>query len=70
MSARGNAVTALAASPWAPLIAVSGHKQVVLYNMDDLTVAGTRDAPTMTLLNKASEEATSKDIATSGIANR
>lgn len=45
LSARGNAVTALAASPWAPLVAVSGHKQVVLYNMEDLTVAGTLPFP-------------------------
>jgi WD40 repeat protein len=29
---RPNAITALAASPWAPLVAVSGHKQVVLYH--------------------------------------
>lgn len=40
VSARGNAVTALAASPWAPLLAVSGHKQVLLYNLDDSTLAG------------------------------
>ena len=45
LSARGNAVTALAASPWAPLIAVSGHKQVVLYNMEDLTVAAALPFP-------------------------
>ncbi len=40
VSPRGNAVTALAASPWAPLLAVSGHKQVLLYNLDDFTLAG------------------------------
>src|SRR5579872_6256145 len=40
VSPRGNAVTALAASPWAPLAAVSGHKQVLLYNLDDFTLAG------------------------------
>ncbi|RPI81552.1 MAG: hypothetical protein EHM42_10465, partial [Planctomycetaceae bacterium] len=39
-SKRGNAVTALAASPWAPLAAVSGHKQVLLYNLTDFSLAG------------------------------
>jgi len=28
VSSKANAITALAASPWAPLVAVSGHKQV------------------------------------------
>lgn len=45
VSARGNAVTALAASPWAPLLAVSGHKQVLLYNLDDFTLAGVLPFP-------------------------
>jgi WD40 repeat protein len=31
-SPRPNAITALAASPWAPLVAVAGHKQILLYN--------------------------------------
>jgi hypothetical protein len=31
VSARPSAIIALAASPWAPLIAVGGHKQVLLY---------------------------------------
>jgi WD40 repeat protein len=45
VSPRGNAVTALAASPWAPLLAVSGHKQVLLYNLDDFTLAGVLPFP-------------------------
>jgi hypothetical protein len=32
VSRRATAVVALAASPWAPLVAVGGHKQVLLYN--------------------------------------
>ncbi|MDB5340557.1 MAG: domain, G-beta repeat [Planctomycetaceae bacterium] len=40
VSTRGNAVTAMAASPWAPLIAVSGHKQVLLYNTQELRLVG------------------------------
>ena len=31
---RAGAVTALAASPWAPLVAVAGQKQIALYNTD------------------------------------
>jgi len=45
VSSRGNAVTALAASPWAPLAAVAGHKQVLLYNLDDQTLAGVLPFP-------------------------
>lgn len=33
-AARAGSVTALAASPWAPLVAVAGQKQIVLYNSD------------------------------------
>ncbi|MCY2966948.1 MAG: hypothetical protein NT069_25500 [Planctomycetota bacterium] len=44
-SKRGNAVTALAASPWAPLAAVSGHRQVLLYNLTDFTLAGVLPFP-------------------------
>jgi hypothetical protein len=36
VASRGNGATALAASPWAPLIAVSGHKQVLLYHTGTL----------------------------------
>jgi WD40 repeat protein len=32
--ARANPVTALAASPWAPLIAVSGHERIYLYDLE------------------------------------
>ncbi len=35
-----NAVVALAASPWAPLVAVGGQKQVVLYNTETLQTLG------------------------------
>ena len=37
---RATAVTGLAASPWAPLIAVAGQKQVVLYHSDTLELLG------------------------------
>jgi WD40 repeat protein len=49
VSPRGNAVTALAASPWAPLLAVSGYKQVLLYNLDDFTLAGVLPFPEGTI---------------------
>lgn len=35
-----NSLTALAASPWAPLVAVGGQKQVVLYNTETLQPVG------------------------------
>ncbi|HEY2342231.1 MAG TPA: c-type cytochrome domain-containing protein [Chthoniobacteraceae bacterium] len=35
-----NAVVALAASPWAPLVAVGGQRQVVLYNTETLQPLG------------------------------
>lgn len=37
---RTSASTALAASPWAPLVALGGQKQVLLYNTDTLQLAG------------------------------
>lgn len=37
---KGNAVIALAASPWAPLLAVGGQKQIVLYNTDSMEYLG------------------------------
>jgi hypothetical protein len=37
---RSTAVTGLAASPWAPVFAVAGQKQVVLYNSDTLELLG------------------------------
>ncbi len=39
-TARMTAITGLAASPWAPLLAVAGEKQVLLYNTDTLELAG------------------------------
>jgi len=35
-TAKPSAVTAIAASPWAPLVAVAGQKQILLYNTDTL----------------------------------
>lgn len=37
---RPGAVLALAASPWAPLVAVGGQKQVILYNTDTNALVG------------------------------
>ncbi len=37
---RATAITGLAASPWAPLLAVTGQKQVVLYHSDTLELLG------------------------------
>lgn len=45
VTARGNAVTALAASPWAPLLAVSSHKQVLLYNTTEHRLVGVLPFP-------------------------
>lgn len=42
---RPHPVTALAASPWAPLIAVAGHERVLLYNTDDLKLIGVLPFP-------------------------
>lgn len=39
-AARPGAISALAASPWAPLVAVSGQHQVLLYNPDTLALLG------------------------------
>jgi hypothetical protein len=39
-TARAAAVTALAASPWAPLVAVAGQKQISLYNSDNAQLLG------------------------------
>lgn len=39
-TAKANAITALASSPWAPLVAVGGQKQVLLYNSDTLDLVG------------------------------
>ncbi|MEX2215249.1 MAG: c-type cytochrome domain-containing protein [Phycisphaeraceae bacterium] len=37
---RAGAVTAIATSPWAPLVAVAGQKQVILYDIDTLEIQG------------------------------
>ena len=42
---RPHPVTALAASPWAPLLAVAGHERVLLYNTDTLKLIGTLPFP-------------------------
>jgi len=39
-TARTTAITGLAASPWAPLLAVAGQKQVLLFNTDSLELLG------------------------------
>ena len=40
-----SAVTAMASSPWAPLLAVAGQKQVLLYNTDTSELAGVLPFP-------------------------
>lgn len=42
---KGNAVIAMAASPWAPLLAVGGQKQIVLYNTDTMEFLGVLPYP-------------------------
>ncbi len=44
-TARPTTVTALASSPWAPLVAVGGQKQVFLYNSDTLELIGVLPFP-------------------------
>jgi hypothetical protein len=44
-SSRPGAITALAASPWAPLVAVSGQKQVLLYHSDTFDLLGVLPFP-------------------------
>jgi hypothetical protein len=44
-TARANSVTALAANPWSPLVAVGGQKQVLLYNSDTLDLIGVLPFP-------------------------
>ena len=45
LSQRGNGTTALAANPWSPLVAVAGHKQVVLFDTRTSEVAGVLPFP-------------------------
>ena len=42
---RAGAVTALAASPWAPLVAIAGEKQISLYNTDTAELLGVLPFP-------------------------
>jgi WD40 repeat protein len=42
---RPHPVTAMAASPWAPLLAVAGHERVLLYHTDTLKLVGTLPFP-------------------------
>jgi WD40 repeat protein len=42
---RPHPVTAMAASPWAPLLAVAGHERVLLYHTDTLKLLGTLAFP-------------------------
>jgi len=42
---RANAITAIASSPWAPLIAIAGEGQVSLYNSDTLELVGVLPFP-------------------------
>jgi hypothetical protein len=42
---RDTAITALAASPWAPLVALGGQKQVLLYHLDTLELLGVLPFP-------------------------
>jgi hypothetical protein len=49
LSTRGNAITALAASPWAPLVAVAGYRQVLLYDTTDGTLAAVLPFPEGTI---------------------
>ncbi|NND96961.1 MAG: hypothetical protein HKN47_06495 [Pirellulaceae bacterium] len=40
VSSRASATTAIAASPWAPLVAIAGQKQIVLYHADTKELLG------------------------------
>ncbi len=42
---RASAVTALASSPWAPLVAVAGQQQILLYNSDTARMIGVLPFP-------------------------
>ncbi len=42
---RAAAITAIASSPWAPLVAVAGQKQVILYHADTLDYLGVLPFP-------------------------
>lgn len=42
---RSSAITAIASSPWAPLVAVAGQKQILLYNSDTAALLGVLPFP-------------------------
>lgn len=44
-AARPGAITALAASPWAPVVAVAGQKQILLYHTDTAELLGVLPFP-------------------------
>ena len=45
VSLKANAIVAMAASPWAPLVAVAGHKQVLLYEARKSRLVGVLPFP-------------------------
>ncbi len=45
VSPRPSAIVAMAASPWAPLVAIGGHKQVLLYDTQNNHLAGVLPFP-------------------------
>ncbi len=49
VSPKANAIVAMAASPWAPLIAVAGHKQVLLYQARKNRLVGVLPFPEGTI---------------------
>ncbi|SIN96908.1 WD-40 repeat-containing protein [Singulisphaera sp. GP187] len=49
VSAKPNAVIAMASSPWAPLVAVGGHKQVLLYQTTNNHLVGVIPFPEGTI---------------------
>ena len=49
VSRKANAIVAMAASPWAPLVAVAGHKQVLLYQSGKSRLVGVLPFPEGTI---------------------
>jgi WD40 repeat protein len=45
VTSRGSAITAMAASPWAPLLAVTSQRQILLYNTEALELVGVLPFP-------------------------
>lgn len=45
VASRANGVTALAVNPWSPVAAVAGHKQILLYNTQNLELEGVLPFP-------------------------